>query len=193
MHLIYRTIFLLSILSFFIACGTSGGASESAVQEVSPEPQTSLEASTELPELIDPCSVAVDDLIAAFGWSDGTGPFPNASNKVDFRACDYVGSGADGRLTIQARRMGQEATFNKYLELNFRAALGSNSGSMSWRSVDGWGDQAIYGHGQNGPNRVYRLEYRLGNHTKISLSYTATEERDPEAMLVALEAVAGSF
>ncbi|MEO0790444.1 MAG: hypothetical protein AAFY36_17400 [Bacteroidota bacterium] len=193
MHILLRSLLVFTTLGLFIACGASADATTSNTEAVVDEPEATTDTSAELPELYDPCAMNIEDVIAAFGWSGGTGPFPNQMNREDFQSCDYVGDGQDGRLTIQTKRMGAEATYKKYLELNFQAALNNTSGSMTWRSVDGLGDQAIYGYGQNGPNQVYRLEYRLGNHTSINLSHMGSLERDPESTLTALTALASKF
>jgi hypothetical protein len=139
----------------------------------------------------DPCGLATDAVVAALGWSGGSGPFPNEFNDDDLQACDYVGDGTDGRLQILLTRYDADAIERGFLEGAFDDYLAGAYGDLTWAPVaDGLGDEALYGTGMEGPNQIYHLVYRYGNHTQVSLRHLGSEARDAASTQATLLALA---
>lgn len=176
------TIYFIGLL-LLTSCGSE--ATDSG--DTSTDDATTSETSEDIEPLSDPCQVSASEITAIMGveYSEGR---PNAINSETMKVCDY-GANVSGSLSIGFNRHSNLS--EGALEASFQSTLEKTSEKMTYQEVEaGLGDQAIYFFGEKGPNHVYTLQWRLGNHTSKRIFLSSAKERNAEETLTQLKEIA---
>jgi len=127
------------------------------------------------------------------GWEDYSEARPNAISSDTRKACDYA-TKLSGSLSIGFTRHDEYTIERKGLEESFQKTLEMTSDKLTYQKVsDGIGDQSIYFFGEKGPNFIYNLKWRYGNHTEKTIYLRATKEQNPEEILEKLKSIANKL
>lgn len=177
-HLLFITTFILA------TCG-GGPATDLNVETAAEPSESQSEATVPSPDpLGEPCVLDVAKVAAALGWKSALDPEPNQLNSEKLQACDYIDANYKGRLTVSQERFEGRIVEGGYLSRSYQSTLEKTDSDLKWRSVESdLGDEAIYGHGKNGPNHTYTLQWRFGEHTQLILSLRGGEKRNQDETL----------
>ncbi len=179
--------FLISALLLF----SCGGESQETNETASDTTEKSTEESTSetIEPLGDPCKLSAEEIAAIIGWEDYFEGKSNSMNTEARLACEY-GTKLDGALTIMFQRYDSDPA-SDYLERSYDGMLEMEDDKLTFQEVSTEiGDQMIYNFGPEGPNYVYKIQWRFGNHTGHSISLRAVNERDSEETKNQLLAIA---
>ena len=178
-------IFISFILMMSCGNGTTESTTNTKEKLTETKPSNTKESKTKEP-LGDPCQISASEIAAIIGWEDYNEGLPNAISSEKQKVCDYS-TNLSGALSIAFFRHDDSNPEGKYLE----RAFNKTPEGMTYQDVSaGLGDQAIYSFGKNGPNYVYNMRWRFGNHTEKRLFLRSPTERNPEETLEQLKAVA---
>lgn len=186
-------IFFISFL-FLISCGSEEtDTPESNIADNSTEESIEAETTESKAPLGNPCQLSASEIAAIIGWEDYNESAPNSMNSETLQACDYS-SNSSGYLGVVFQRHDDSNPEGRYLERSFKRGLENNKEDMTTKAVsNGFGDETIYTFGKNGPNYVYKIQWRFGNHTEKEISWQATSERNSEETLSQLMAIANKL
>ena len=189
-HIMKYSILLVSLF-LISSCGSGTTESTSTdTEEQTKTESTETEVSETIPPLGDPCQIPADEIASIIGWEDYNNEKPNSMNGERLQGCDYS-TKLSGGLSILFRRHDNSNPDGRYLERAFQSDLEKTAGDMTFQEVsDGFGEQTIFSFGMQGPNYMYNIRWRFGNHTEKSISLRSTVERNSEETLQQLKAIA---
>ena len=139
--------------------------------------------------LTDPCVLSAKEIAEIIGWEDYSDPQSNPMNSKTMKSCMYP-TNLSGALTITYRQYKIRNPNGRYLERAFNRDLENTDKKMIHETItDLAGDQMIYSYGSVGPNKLYKLRWRFGNHTEKSVDYRAPKEQDVTTTLEKLKTI----
>jgi len=186
-------LMFISIALLFVSCSTAESADLKAQSGVQTDLKEADKDQPQLEPLGEACAFEDADVAAVFGWDEVTSA-PNQLNSDKLKACSYTPR-LGGRFSIVRQRYDDDYTVNREgLARSFASTLADEENDFNWKSLgDTFGDEAMYGYGRNGPNNVYTLLYRMGNHTRIELTYNIRKKQNPDKMLKKLKTLAAKL
>ncbi len=139
-----------------------------------------------------PCNKLSDQLVAtALGWKKSAPGVSSSMRNGTLNTCLFTGTSNEGSVSAVISYSDPITIENKYLERSFKNTLARANDKMSVKAVPTTlGDEAIYSYGEQGPNIVFKLQWRRGNSVEYSISYRADKPYDEDVMLERLETLA---
>lgn len=179
-----KYILLIALMSLFVSCSNDS-------DDTNPQNGDNND-NNNLPALEDPCVISGDEIAQIIGWEGYSDGRPNGINSENLKVCDYGAN--SGNLQITFRRYDDDVIERKGLEDAFKTELESPAENFTSIEVfDGLGDQAVYLQGVEGPNNVYFLKWRFGNHTEKSVRFISSQEFDSNEKLNQLKQIANKL
>lgn len=150
------------------------------------------EKNINLKPLGNPCQLSGDLVSKILKWEGGSEGLQNAINNKNRKGCNY-GSNT-GQLQVSFERYEQRYIDKKFLENSFIKQLENPSSKITSQKInENIGDQVIFITGKNGPNNMYQLKWRNGNHTQKSVVFNSYSDIDTKPILQQLIMLANAL
>ena len=182
---------LFALLVILASCND---APKEADNSQATQPETAeAESTNPTPDpLGDPCVLSGQDIAAMLQLDDLSDGRPNGINGETMKACDY--GGKEGNVSISLQRYNDRTIEKKSVEKAYEGDLAKESDKLTYQEVEGSvGDQMIYMFGKSGPNNVYKIRWRYGNHTEKTVKFQSSKQYDSAQKLEQLKQIAAKL
>lgn len=183
-----NTSFLL-LLVVCLSCGSSEAQTEPAAATA---PTVNTTPTPKADPIAPPCeSLSHTDITTAFGWSGSHEGRLTTMRDGRLQSCLFMSKDNSGQASATISRSDERIIEGKYLERAFVSTLAKEDDRLTFEEVNiGLGDQAIYTHGKDGVQHLYKLRWRQGNEIDYDISLRATKKQDKAVVLEKLKSLA---